>query len=351
MRHSVLLLAALSPWACAQMQTIVPVMVRVPATSNPYLAGMPDGTRARREDRAPQQSPVLVPVSLQGVEAVRFRATGGMNHAMPPCPPQCDTPDGSLVTEHLEGAEHGISDVRAPINSLMGVFLTDDPPNRTRAPKDLDFRARRREFITLAPALKQVFFIGTGSNRAGVMRRYLVPKGATRLFLGAMDGFDWWNDTGGFSVAVTVERPEVTSNVTSVDSSVVYAKWACAPFHTNCTPDRAIVEARPNGQYHIVMPAPMAWGVSIPNPSGAAIAVSKVQGTVCMDVSTNSFGSCNGSKGSGGPAGAEFLVPSVPAGALVFRTEGGRTYFSVNGYFTDRVRTQEGYFEFDVTIR
>jgi len=32
--------------------------IRVPATANPYLAGMPTGTHARQTDVAPDQSPV-----------------------------------------------------------------------------------------------------------------------------------------------------------------------------------------------------------------------------------------------------------------------------------------------------
>jgi hypothetical protein len=51
-----------------------PLTVNVPAISNPYLAGMPDGTTARAGDRAPQQSPVLVECTLSHAVAVTFTA-------------------------------------------------------------------------------------------------------------------------------------------------------------------------------------------------------------------------------------------------------------------------------------
>ena len=52
--------------------------VNVPATSNPYLAGLPNGTNAREGDRAPQQSPVLVQRTLSHAIAVTFGAVGAI---------------------------------------------------------------------------------------------------------------------------------------------------------------------------------------------------------------------------------------------------------------------------------
>ena len=151
-------------------------VVAVPATSNPYLAGMPNGTRSTYGDRAPRpRSPVLVNLSLTGAVAVTFAASGRVNHVSQ-CPPACDPPNGAELTAHQNGAEHGISDIVAPINSLLGLFLTDERPDRSRAPKGLTFRT---DFVSLSPQLKQIFFIGSGATRTGVVRRYLVPAGAT----------------------------------------------------------------------------------------------------------------------------------------------------------------------------
>jgi sulfatase modifying factor 1 len=74
---------------------------------------------------------------------------------------------------------------------LAGVFLGDQEPTAP-APPMLDFTDGTgigRSFISLAPALQQTFFIGdglTGTN-AGIKQQFLVPDGATRLFLGILD--------------------------------------------------------------------------------------------------------------------------------------------------------------------
>src|SRR5437660_1797248 len=77
------------------------VFVRVPGTSNPYLAGMPAGAVSTsadsQADSAPAQSPVLVNVSLANAVSVTFSASGGVqNHAFNP--PRYDLPNGSLQT-------------------------------------------------------------------------------------------------------------------------------------------------------------------------------------------------------------------------------------------------------------
>jgi hypothetical protein len=63
---------------------------------------------------------------------------------------------------------------------LVGVFLTDAVP-ADPAPVRLDF-TRNTDFALLAPEIGQTFLIGDG-----VGRRYRIPEGATRLFLGFAD--------------------------------------------------------------------------------------------------------------------------------------------------------------------
>src|SRR3954471_11856977 len=82
--------------------------VNVPATANPYLAGLPAGTKARVGDSSPQQSPVLVERTLSHAVAVTFKAEGAIQHT-PDCPPDCYGPNGAELTPHSDGAEHGIS--------------------------------------------------------------------------------------------------------------------------------------------------------------------------------------------------------------------------------------------------
>lgn len=341
------LLAALA-WAAGLAQTLAPfrVSVTVPGTSNPYLAGMPKGTRADIDDRAPQQSPVLVQLPADARE-VTFAASGGVDH-QPGCPPRCDSPDGSLLTEHRRGAEHGIGDVAAPYNALVGVFLTDDRPDKSRPPRNLTFDAKHRRFTTFSPQLKQVFFIGSGKTTSGEVRRFVIPQGATRLFLGPMDGFEWNNNTGFYSVIVAVERTDVNSSMYSVDSTISFANWPCLPDRSRCTPAKEIVEERTPGQFHILLPAQMEWGVSVPTSAGSKVVVRDVRGTVCLKSEPES---CGGSEGKGPPAGEGFLVPHAPAGSLVFKTEAGRTYFSVNDRSGTAFQSHNGFFEFDVAIQ
>jgi hypothetical protein len=188
------------------------VSVVVPGTSNPWLAGMPDGTQAISADSAPAHSPVLVTglnLSLGG--ALKFtNASGGVSHTGS-CPSGCDPIDGSSLFNHSGGAEHGISALRAPINALLGVFLGPDQPDLSPAPAGLDFSPAPANiglnFATLSPLLKQVFFIGDGQTDAALVQQFDIPSGATRLSLGTHDGFGWFNNNGAITVDVDFAAP------------------------------------------------------------------------------------------------------------------------------------------------
>ena len=79
-------------------------------------------------------------------------------------------------------------------------------------PAELDFQdsAIGIGFTSLSPGLKQVFFIGDGLGAGGVLQSYIVPDGATRLYLGTMDGFGWTGNNGAFTLDVSaVPEPAV----------------------------------------------------------------------------------------------------------------------------------------------
>ena len=87
---------------------------------------------------------------------------------------------------------------------LVGVFLGDSEPHEP-APERLDF-TDGEDFAELDPELGQTFFVGDGKGR-----RYRVPSGATRLFLGFADAFayvgspGWYgNNDGSLRVTATV---------------------------------------------------------------------------------------------------------------------------------------------------
>jgi len=316
--------------------------VNVPATSNPYLAGMPKRTKARMGDSAPQQSPVLVERTLAHGVAVTFSAVGATEHT-PRCPPDCFGPNGVGFARHRDGSEHGISDVIAPMDSLLGVFLSDERPDKSKTPPGLDFRSARGDFSSLAPKLKQVFFIGNGRTASGALRRYLVPAKATKLYLGTMDGFEWNNNSGSFTVTVTIERDQVDTGMFAVDTNVSFASWACLPDRARCTPDRPVAEERAPGEFHVILPASSEWSISVPDSGGTAT-IHGAKGTVCF-----SSDNCAGPQGVGSEAGPGFLAQDKPAGALISKIVEGRMYLSVNHRSGAPFRDHEGYFEFDVS--
>ncbi len=176
--------------------------VVVPGKSDPWLGGMPAGARASGGDVAPKHSPVLVEgLALRAGMVLVFEVSGSVSHVGRPLGL---TPDGGNPVGHGGGAQNGIASLVAPINSLVGVFLGKGPPDGAPAPGVLRFARRGLAFATLAPLVRQPFFIGDGldGTGSGVAQRFSVPEGATRLYLGTMDGFGWFNNSGAFRVVV-----------------------------------------------------------------------------------------------------------------------------------------------------
>lgn len=185
------------------------VSVSIPGTANPYLAGMPNGSTAPPDDSAPPQSPVQVSgLNLDGGGILKFTgASGGVSRA-PGCVNDCNPLDGNEFWDHTPGSQNGISDIRAPVESLVGVFLTDSAPNLFAPPASLNFQTLGLDFASLSPELQQVFFIGDGRTAGDVVQEFSIPADASRLFLGTMDGFGWWNNSGTMTVDVAQVVPE-----------------------------------------------------------------------------------------------------------------------------------------------
>lgn len=187
----------------------------VPATSNLWLAGKSSGTAAsvgnphNNPDYAgsgstPRQSPVYFQgLSVRPGSTLTFDGiNGGANNLSSSTLYGGDGNSGNVV-ENLTGAEHGKSNIKSPINSVIAVFLNDNAPGGS-APTSLDFSTQSsRDFTTLSPQLSQVFFIGDGRRDNGDIQQFVIPAGATRLFVGTMDAYEWNNNIGGFTVTVT----------------------------------------------------------------------------------------------------------------------------------------------------
>jgi hypothetical protein len=166
---------------------------------------MPDGTDAGWGDVAPANSPVqvtgllLVSGMLIGVQDV----TGEVNNC--PWGPGFNA-DGNPddIQGHLGGAALGKSDMVAPLNCLVGIFLDDGTPSGT-PPAGLNFStAASRDYTALAPALAQPFCFGDGKTSTGAQQRVRAPEGATRLFVATMDSFESCSNWGSFTVEIGV---------------------------------------------------------------------------------------------------------------------------------------------------
>jgi len=183
----------------------------VPATSNPWLAGMPNGTIANpgNPHNNPDTAPNNVPANVMNLPIIPGQAltfdsiNGGANNFQSD---ELFNPDGNTgwIVSNFSGNEHGKSDLTAPINAVIGVFLTDDFPTSDGAvPTALDFSTEAaRDFQSLSPKLRQPFFIGDGKRSDNSTQQFIIPQGATRLYIGIMDGYEWNNNVGKYITTI-----------------------------------------------------------------------------------------------------------------------------------------------------
>lgn len=189
----------------------------VPGTANPYLAGLPNGTTASGgDDSAPADSPVLVPgLTLTPNKPLNFTVAGSVSTDAAVSP--TEGPDGGFFFAH--NPENSFSKLVAPINSLVGVFLTDaapDPTTVNNAVRDFSDTAATNggvDYPGYQPRLGEPFFIGDGKNYAQYVQNVFPPAGATRLFLGVLDGNDYFNNLGQFTVGATQSGDIDTTNI------------------------------------------------------------------------------------------------------------------------------------------
>ena len=183
--------------------------VNVPGTANIFSAGLtspvaPAGGGAGT-------LPIQIPIA-PCVARIEFQASGGV--ILGPSFGNSG-PDGysdPYAPMDITGIG-GISGYLGPGFALVGVFLTDVAP-AAPAPPRLDFTANQQHptFLSLSPELGQIFFIGDGQAYGGLgTQSFIIPAGATRLFLGLPDCHDassppgWYGDNSG-SLSVKVSQ-------------------------------------------------------------------------------------------------------------------------------------------------
>ncbi len=178
------------------------IEVTVSGQCNPWLAGMPAGSDL--PDAAPGQSPILVDLPIAGGDVLTFDfLNGGVSNWQYGA---LSGPDGVTSSVYSHNG-NGFSTTAAPVNSLMGVFLSDqqDP---TAVVAGLNFEDNL-DFLSLAPELQQVFFVGDGLANGTTVQQFIAPTNASRLFLGTMDSNEWINNIGSFNVVVNSSSESV----------------------------------------------------------------------------------------------------------------------------------------------
>jgi len=171
--------------------------------------------------------PTLVTLAPGTGRTVTFTGVTGELDYGPCCPP--NGPDGVAVQDAFPAPIwDGLAGTDLPVRArfLVGVFLDDTEP-ADPAPDRLVFADGA--FATLAPGLRQIFFVGDGLTGTGEgdVQEFAVPDAATRLFLGVQDRFSSDPNVPGYygdnSGAVTL-----TVNVDGVATAVGDAAAAAA---------------------------------------------------------------------------------------------------------------------------
>lgn len=207
--------------------TSVSFQFTAPTSGNVWLSGAADNTgitnlqnNQNRYDNSgtasnPLQRPTSVPLSALGVQpgdAINMEGLAGWGNNGGEGASNFG-PDGNLNRLVALGdgnanavpttSCNGLSNMRAPISSFIAVFLDDSDPAGTSAPANLDFgTAESRDYATIAPQLKQTFFIGDGLRDSGELQTIKVPPGATRMFFGMMDAWQWNDNTGAYTMSL-----------------------------------------------------------------------------------------------------------------------------------------------------
>jgi Putative Tad-like Flp pilus-assembly len=192
--------------------------LNIPSRSDPYLAGMSSGSTTIGGDNTSSNSAYQVasiPVtpgtyltftSLSGTSSVGpgMASVGpGGNTGYPVYHGQSYNNNPNAPS-----SENGVADARMYEDATMGMFLNDNAPTVAGAPSStVDWTsssvANQATYSNLQ--VQAPFLIGTGATTSGTTQQFLVPKGATRLFVGVWDGYYYNNNTGGLTGTVTVQ--------------------------------------------------------------------------------------------------------------------------------------------------
>lgn len=194
--------------------------VTLPATSNPYLGGMPAGSTGEWGDNMTNAKAIevtgisVVPgtwITVTSVAGTTSILPGYVNYVGPEGEAARPLHHGENYdhSNYNIGPENGIADAIMPADAMMGIFLTDAYSNATPAPAGcVDWTAAgvkdQPQYTTLQ--VKAPFLIGDGKTSGGTVQKFLVPPGATRLVLGVWDGTATYNNGGSLTATFNLKR-------------------------------------------------------------------------------------------------------------------------------------------------
>lgn len=206
-------LALMGGIATAGLAHAAIVTVTVNGSSNPFLAGQPGGTNCCGGDSTPGQGAAFVPATLTPGSTLHFSGTGGFNYAggTPSSSLDGDNDGTSLTYTYSMTADYGTGlsgPKQVNVDGLVGVFLTNAVPSGA-APAQLDYGTLGLGAASYSPGVDQIFWIGDGLTGlgSGTVQSFIVPVGATRLFLGTVDGSGWFNNSGLGTIAIDGVTP------------------------------------------------------------------------------------------------------------------------------------------------
>lgn len=178
--------------------------LRIYGDSQISLAGQSAGASNVNHDAVPLNAPAQVALDLKPGQTLRIIGIGAIgtihSNFQPILPP--DGGEGDFTDSPF-----GVSRIVGPSGALIGVFLgarADGPK-----PPNVDYTSSTAQDLpTVSPLLQQPFFIGTGSRVSGELKNFVVPQGATRLFLGVLS-LSTRRNTGSFIATVSPDDPSV----------------------------------------------------------------------------------------------------------------------------------------------
>jgi hypothetical protein len=199
--------------------------VTVPAAASLLLAGAPAGARIVRPYSERDQAPACAAVEISGITfttgaLVTFAANGvTTNGNFPDAPTRSDISAEGYVElgGRTVGTDYGtdprpwgMGSIIAPLNGLIGVFLSDEAPKQV-PPDARQVTPQVRSERVQRPQLREPFYIGNGTTPSGDVREVYVPIGARRLFLGIMSGENS-SASGALQVTCTISPAPIPTS-------------------------------------------------------------------------------------------------------------------------------------------